>query len=399
MGKAAANTKGGLQFTIGSAAGHDSPETLNLREDLALTKATLLYADHVKLCSVGSSVLTGIAEYAEASTEKRARLVVRFLPDLQPSFTPDEIHFFEAVVGLRGRAEKRRINQRTRREILGMVAEQQEELDAMVLEQHEAAGIHGFREAVKSGRLEIHPFRETSAEAVVEAMLSGGGNLLYGIDLVDVLDEYIDQVSGAVADGSTYPVFDDLTGDFVAEAVRAGLITATETGVDRSRYGGISSDLLRRLPLFETASLSDIMDIRRALEGPLRGFRLAVAGFSGEIRSAAWDPGFPDEADALFREKVEPEVERIEEEVRQNAGLAEFAWRTARHGATPATFGGVIGAVSDLPTLAGAAAGALPGLGAAGFKALADRRENLKEIQANQLYFYYRAEREIGRRA
>jgi len=100
----------------------------------------------------------------------------------------------------------------------------------------------------------------------------------------------------------------------------------------------------------------------------------------------------------LFREKVEPEVKRIEEEVRQNAGLAEFAWRTARHGTTPAAFGGVIGAVSDLPTLAGAAAGALPILGAAGFKALADRREKLKEIHANQLYFYYRADREIGRR-
>jgi hypothetical protein len=279
------------------------------------------------------------------------------------------------------------------------VAEQQAELDAMVLEQHSAAGIHGFHKAVKSGRLEVHPFRETSAESIVEAMLRGGGNLLYGIDLVDVLEEYIDQVSGAVADGSTYPVFDDLTGDFVAEAVRAGLITATETSADRSRYGGISSDLLRRLPLFETVSLSDVMDIRRVLEDPLRGFRLAIAGFSAEIRSAAWDPGFPDEADALFREKVEPEIDRIEEDVRQNAGLAEFAWRTARHGATPATFGGIIGAVSDLPTLAGAAVGALPGLGAAGFKAMVDRREKLKEIQANQLYFYYRAEREIVRRA
>ena len=398
MGKARTNTKSGLHFTIGSAAGHDSPRALDLREDLALAKATLLYADHVKLCSVGSSFLSGIAEYAEASAENRARLVVRFLPDLEPSFTPDEIHFFEAAVGLRGRAEKRRVSKRTRREILDMVAEQQAELDAMVLEQHKTAGIDGFREAVKSGRLEVHTFRETSAEAVVEATLRGGGNLLYGIDLVDVLEEYIDQVSVAVADGSTYPVFDDLTGDFVAEAVHAGLITLTGTSADRSRYGGISSDFLRRLPLFETVSLSDIMDIRRVLEGPLRGFRLAIASFSGEIRSAAWDPGFPDEANVLFREKVEPEVKRIEEEVRQNAGLAEFAWRTARHGTTPAAFGGVIGAVSDLPTLAGAAAGALPILGAAGFKALADRREKLKEIHANQLYFYYRADREIGRR-
>jgi integrase len=318
VGKAAADTNGGLHFTIGSAAGHDSPGALDLREDLALAKATLLYADHVKLCSVGSSVLSGIAEYAEAPTEKRARLVVKFLPELQPSFTPDEIHFFEAVVGLRGRAEKRRINQRTRREILNMVAEQQAELDTMVLEQHKAAGIHGFREAVKSGRLEVHPFRETSAEAIVEAMLRGGGNLLYGIDLLDVLEEYIDQVSGAVADGSTYPVFDDLTGDFVAEAVRAGLITATETGADGNRYGGISSDLLRRLPLFEMVSLSDVMDIRRELEGSLRGFRLAIASFSGEIRSVAWDPGFPDEADALLRDDLVPRNVASGERVRSS---------------------------------------------------------------------------------
>jgi hypothetical protein len=393
------SSRSGLHFTIGSVAGHDSPQELNLREDLAMVKAALLYADQVKLCSLGASVLSGTADYAEGSTEQRARLVVKFLPDLQPSFTPDEIHFFEVAVGLRSREEKRRISKKTRKQILAMVKEQEDELRTMVLEQHQAAGIHGFREVVKSGRLKMHPFRQTSAEAIVEATLRGGGNLLYGIDFIDILMEYIDEVSGAVADGSTYPVFDDLTGDFVAEAVTAGLITTSDHSEERSRYGGISSDLLQRLPLFETVSLSDIMDIRRTLESPLRGFRLAVRDFSREIRSAAWDPGFPDEADALFREKVAPEIDRIEEEVRQNAGLAEFAWRTARHGATPATFGGVIGAVSDLPTFAGAAAGALPILGAAGFRALADRREKLKDIQANQLYFYYRSEREIRRRA
>lgn len=78
--------------------------------------------------------------------------------------------------------------------------------------------------------------------------------------------------------------------------------------------------------------MSDVLAIRRELEGPLRGFRLAVSGFSREIRSAAWEPGFPEEADALFRERVEQEVGRIEEAVWENGSLREFAWRTARHG-------------------------------------------------------------------
>ena len=336
-------------------------------------------------------MLSGIAEFAEASTEERARLVVRFLPELQPSMPPATIAFFEAVVGMRGREDKRRVNKKTRKEILGMVKEQEAELEAMVLEQHQAAGIEGFREAVRSNRLEIHPFRQTSAEAIVEATLRGGGNIAHGFDLVDLLEEYLDLATEAIEDGLTYPVFDDLTGDFVAEAVRAGLINPSENSTASGRYGGITSDLLRRLPLFETANLSDVLDVRRSLEHPLRGFRLAISGFSKEIRSAAWEPGFPDEADALFREKVKPEVERIEEEVKQNAGLAEFAWRTARHGATRATFGAVIGSVSDLPTFAGAAAGALSGLGAAGVQAMLDRREKLKEIQGRQLFFYYQA--------
>ena len=388
-----------MHFTIGSAAGHDSPQELDLREDLAMVKVGLLYADQVKLCSPGASVLSGMADYAEASTKERARLVVKFLPDLQPSMSPEAIRFFEAVVGMRSRRENRLIPEKTRQEILAMVKAQEGELEAMVLEQHRAAGIHGFREAVKSGRLEIHPFRQTTAEAIIEATLRGRGNLLHGIDLVDLLVEYIDEVSGAVTDGSTYPVFDDLTSDLVAEAVNAGLITAADHAAHRSRYGGISNDLLQRLPLFETASLSDIMDIRRTLESPLRGFRLAVRDFSREIRSAAWEPGFPDEADALFREKVKQEVDRIEDEVNQNAGLAALAWRTVRHGATPATFGGLLGTLSDLPTLAGAAAGALSVLGAAGLKALDERRQKLRSIEANQLYFYYRTKQEIRSRA
>ncbi len=51
----------------------------------------------------------------------------------------------------------------------------------------------------------------------------------------------------------------------------------------------------------------------------------------------------------------------------------------------------MIGAASDLPTLAGAAAGALPVLGATGVKALLDRNDKLKEIRGNQLYFCPRA--------
>ncbi len=75
----------------------------------------------------------------------------------------------------------------------------------------------------------------------------------------------------------------------------------------------------------------------------------------------------------------------------ENAGLKELAYRTARHGAAPATFGALIGSAFDLPTLAVAATGGLSFLGAASVRAMLERRDKLREIRGNQLYFYYRA--------
>lgn len=377
----------GIHFTVGSAAGHGSSGSLDLREDLNLAKASLLYADRVKLCSVGSSVLSGIADFEEASSEDRARLVVRFLPDLQPSMSPREIYFFEAVVGLRGREEKRKVPRKTRKRILAMVEDQQDELREMVVKQHRAAGIDGFREAVASGALEIHPFRQTTPEALLEATIRGGGNPVGAVDLADLIEEYLGQAMDAVEDGSTYPLFDDLTGNFIAEAVRHGLLRVSEAAEQRGRYSGLTGDLLRRLPTFEDASLIEILDVRRELEGPLRGFRRAIADYSRDIRSAAWEPGFVEEADLLFREKVEPEVASIEQAVRENRSLEELGQRTMRHGATGATIGAVVGSLSDLSMLAGVAMG----LGVAGVKALLDQHDKLRELRGNQLYFYYGA--------
>ena len=142
--------------------------------------------------------------------------------------------------------------------------------------------------------------------------------------------------------------------------------------------------MLQRLPLFEEATVAEVLDIRRELEGPLRGFRLAVSDFSRQIRSAGWEPAFSEEADALFREKVQPEIEQIEEAVRENRPLDALARRVVRHGATRTTFGAVIGSVSDLSVLAGIAIG----LGSAGVQAYLDQQERLREIQDKQLYFY-----------
>lgn len=395
----------GIHFSIGSAAGQESalkhalentrrpdqsPSSLDLSQDLALVKASLMYADRVTLYSLGSSILSGIADYQESSTEERARIAIKFLPYSQPETPSKNLELLEAAVGLRGRSAKRDIAKRDRQRLLALADDNRGELDKMVLEQHRDSGIEGFREAVGSGVLHVHAFRQVSIEALIEATVRGNGDLLRGIDIADVIREYIEQTSAMIGSGNTYPVFDDLTGDFVAECVQNGLIAAPPPDAGhRSRYGGLAADLLERLPLFERATLAEALDIRRELENSLMGFRLAVAGFSREIAPAGWDSGFADEAEALFRERVEPEIQRIEAAVSDNNDLRRFTERAAEHGVSGAFIGAVVGSVSDLSNLAAVASG----LAAAGLRAEIDRRQTMKDIEGNQLYFFYRAGR------
>lgn len=104
-----------------------------------------------------------------------------------------------------------------------------------------------------------------------------------------------------------------------------------------------------------------MLDVRHSLEGHLRGFRSAVSGFAREIQSVAWEPGFAGEADVLFREKVEYEVQGIEEAVRENRSYAILGERELWHGVTSATVGAtgaVIGSAYDLAPLSGGVMGA-----------------------------------------
>lgn len=382
---------------MASATGHDSPGRLDLGEDLALVKASLLYADRVRLCSVGSSVLSSIAEVAEAPKKEQAKLVVGHLGDLEPSMGADEVRFFEAAVGMGSRREQRRVKGRSRREILAIVGEKGEKLKRDVVDQHKAAGIEGFREAVRAGVLDVHTFGQTSAEAMIEAHIRGGGNWLGGVDVADVFVEFYEQASAAVGDGKTYPLFDAPTARFVAAAEGLGFSEDSEAAASRGRHAGLAGDLLRRLPLFEKASVSEILDIRHDLRVPLLGFRQKVRDFAGEVRSATWQDSFAEEADALFRERVEPEVERIEDAVRENSSYAELGRRVLRHGATGLAGGVVGGFLASASSLADVSVAALLG-GAGGpmVRVLLDKHRRLRELEENQLYFYYAAGETLG---
>jgi len=214
-----------------------------------------------------------------------------------------------------------------------------------------------------------------------------------------VLAEFLELAEGAVRDGKTYPLLDVPTAECVAAAEGTGFIPVSAEAASRGRHSGLAGDLLRRLPLFELATVREVLDIRRDLRLPLLGFRRAVADFAREVRSAAWQEGFAEEADALFREKVEPEVESIEHAVRENSSYAEIGRRALRHGGIGVAGGVVGGFLASASSLADVSAAALVG-GAGGplVKALLDKHQRTRELEDNQVFFYYAAGQALGGR-
>jgi hypothetical protein len=208
----------------------------------------------------------------------------------------------------------------------------------------------------------------------------------------EAYEEYRRTILKAVGDDKTYPLFDDLTGgDIVSKAVRQGVIRPSSTDKRRGKHGGLSGDLLRRLPMFEEATVSEVLEIRNELSAHLGAFRDAVATSAATIEAAPWAvDDFAAEADLVFRENVAPPVERIEQRVEEDRDLKEL---TLRYGPPFLSGASSMGAF-----VAGQwALGSLAAL-AAGLSTVAAGRSQRKEVERQQLYFYYRAGKRLGRR-
>ena len=151
----------------------------------------------------------------------------------------------------------------------------------------------------------------------------------------------------------------------------------------------MASDLLRRLPLFEKATVQEILDIRRELENPLIRFRGAVIHMSEGIRSAAWDEDFPSDAGMAFRKEVEPAILEIEEAVQDNGSLSSLLLKDVRPGDWATGLGVMLSTLAGLPDVASVLLGSGTTAGMTARGAYKEWREDRKNIESNHMFFYY----------
>lgn len=371
-----------FHITIGS---YPSQE-ISLENDLRLVKSALLYADKVKLCSLMSSMMLTLVTLKESDLPRHLEM----LQVLIPPMSEDQDKAKELVGQLQNirqimykeKPSKRELLQRA--QIRPKLSQMRSTLIGIAERMLRDAGMDSLTNVIQTGLLELHTFRagdtwESSSMA----------------------NEFVEVLSTAISTGSTYPLFDDKTGNLVNLGVRAGKIDVSEGGVMRGKHCGLASRLLERLPLFDDASVSEVLDIRRELEGSLVRFRSAMIKFSEQIKTAAWDEDFSFEAEQVFQRDVAPAILEIEEAVRSNKYLASLTRKlldkplVIPSGSALALVMSQLGA---MPQLVAQALGISIASGLVAYDAYEEWRQKKQAAEQNQLFFYYRSGRLLADR-
>jgi hypothetical protein len=291
-----------------------------------------------------------------------------------------------------------------------------QEIESIVAGMATKAQTSKIERAIESGVLELHKFQSEGNDAQLLEFMT---DCIAGATRSPLLEsrkpamsqrnseivrEFAEGVFSTVTDGSTYPLFDGQTNEFVKAAIRDGWIKVSDSAVGRGKHGGLAGHLLKRLPSFDQASVDEILDIRKELDRPLIRFRSAVIQFSEEIRSASWDKDFPSDAGQVFYKNVAPAVLDMEEAIKSNTALMAFLRTLARDPASflsEGTIAVVLGTSSSLPgeiALGLGTAAAIAGIALVVYRAYDDWAEKERAIEQNQLYFYYQAGKQLEQR-
>lgn len=342
--------------------------------DRPLVKAALLYGDAVTLASPAASL---IARVLHTPPEGALETLIALAEDFDLGDGPRQLAAARATLVTEPEAPYRA----ERIERLDRIARDWWEQVRGALHARLQAGGHGeLVAAARTGIIRLDPLDI--------------GALASPSDFAPVAsDAYAGRIDTALA-GLSVPLLDGATMDLLRQRASGVAEPVASSNGPRGREGGLVADWLPRLPLFEAASIEEILDIRRELAAHIARFRAAVIEFADAVQPAVWDDGFPHEAERLYRREVAPTVADIADAIAATGPLRALVSRYADRPGLLTPFVPAL-AVGLAEASAGIELGAL-GL-ASGFLAANAAhawwldRDARREIEGHQLFFYYAA--------
>lgn len=381
------------------SVGVQPTNNFNLDNEIRMLKSGILYADKVKLYSPKVPAILAMSRFNDFPMGMRLEFFEKMIPLL--SGRENVLKLSAALQDYRKIMNKEKLDIHE----LQFKNEFEKKLDQnwrAIAEQTNLAingsQISQINTAMKAGVLELYQFKNLDTDSAAldliienaETASKTRGKELKAEQDKAWISEYLEH---AVSDDSTYPLLDNHTGNLVTTGAGSKIFKIPGFGLEHGKQAELARFLLEQLPLFEKASVDEILDIRKELEKPLLRFRSAIIDYSDKIKYAPWDMDFLPEADKVYHRDVQPAMQELEDSIQSNKLLTivfkKFAENTVVLPVTTSTVTMAISQLSELPRELATSLGA--GIVSASilYKAYDEWIQNKKANEQNKLFFYY----------
>ncbi len=391
-----------MKFTIGTVS-----NSLNLEADLKLIKSSILYADEIELIGMAEYVLykyLPTSVFGAKDLDSMISALRLFLQSIQPvggEAIIQQLEYAEQQLGTFAPFLNKK-RKRSKQEILA---------------QHQFKGLEKqLREQMTSGMEQLlsAPGTQAIKDLVDRKIISVYDYGFNRFDINELSGGYFANLMNTMYNGMAYPLFDKQSSDVIYSAVQTKLLDIGRLDDGTLRHAGIASGILMTLPTLESATVDELIALKKENQVPLTNFRKAIYGFSNQIHSLPWDKNFQYDCLRLYNTEVVPRIQEInelmtqtsvlknlgskvlaDEEIRKKAGFAVAGLTTAI--TTSTDLFSVFDALKSLILVAGLAA--ISKEIATGFLKTADLfnrarievKEKKDEAGKNVMYYYYLA--------
>lgn len=364
-----------------------SPDSnVSISEELEYIKVALLYGDNITLVSPKSLLFLCVSCVLGMNERQTYRYFIDMIKDIENDDYQKEQYelVFQQYIAIKKKKHKSMQELLLIKQMEMQFNSSIEEYKNKIIEIFGEESILQFISAMNTNRL------------VVDTLNVEENSELFSDRLIE---DFFNKVSRAVVNGDKYPIYNKSTVDLLKGAIKEGKIEVPSYSNNNIKNVNVASDLILRLPIFESATVEEIIDIRKELDKYVNNFRGAIVDYSEKIKSEPWTNEFEHEAYNLFLKEVNPKVMAIDEEVRANKLLYKMIEKNLKNPISFATpmFGAIISPISNFVNLSTTAM--LTGVSMAGTSLLAYKewKEKLSQIEQNQLYFYYKSTKIISK--
>ena len=187
-----------LHITVGTTPKGESI----LEQDLVLLKAAVLYADHVTLCSVTSTVMVSMAHLADVKLLGKVEFTLQMLPLIEHDehVLVNMTEMFTALKVALSKAYPNLVDRLVISEASPLIDKYWSDFRKELLRTTGEAGTGELIFAIETGLVDIHLFKNHGS---IEALVH----------------EYFDTLSTAILDGKTFTLLDDASGDLMRSEI------------------------------------------------------------------------------------------------------------------------------------------------------------------------------------